>query len=114
MGKDKSLFSSYDKGSLNSFERYEHHNTVVSLGQLDEMWCKDPLIEADLPAIKQSCSLPTQRNKHTKFGGQIKSPRCDFAKNVIMLLWVDDPRHKRDGLRQEPKVTLIPLFKINK
>ena len=114
MEKDKSLFSSYDKGSLNSFERYEHHNTVVSLGQLDGMWCKDPLIEADLPATKQSCSLPTQRNKHTKFGGQIKSPRCDFAKNVIMLLWVDDPRHKRDGLRQEPKVTLIPLFKINK
>ena len=111
MGKDKSLFSSHDKESLSSFERYEHHDTVVSLGQLDGMWCKDPLIEADLPMTKQSCSLPTQRVERTKFGGQIKSLQCDFAKNVIVLLWVDDPRHKRDGSRQEPKVTLMPLFK---
>ena len=94
MEKDKSFFSSHDKWSLSSFERYEHHNTVVSLGQLDGMWCKDPLIEADLPATKQSCSLPTQRDKHTKFGGQIKSPWCDFAKNVIVLLWVYDLGHK--------------------
>ena len=62
VGRDESLFSSHDKGSLSSFERYEHHDTVVSLDQLDGMWCKDPLIEADLPATKQSCSLPTQRD----------------------------------------------------
>ena len=80
VGKDKSLFSSHDKGSLSSFERYEHHDTVVSLDQLDGMWCKDPLIEADLPMKKQSCSLPTQRVERTKFGGQIKSPRCDLEK----------------------------------
>ena len=84
-GKDKSLFSSHDKGSLSSFKRYEHHDTVVSFGQLDGMWCKDPLIEADLLATKQSCSLPTQREEHTKFGGQIKSPRCDFAKKCHRL-----------------------------
>ena len=103
------------QGSLSSFERYEHHDTVVSLSQLDGMWCKDPLIEADLPTTKQSCGLPTQRDEHMKFGGQIKSPRCDdFTKNVIVLLWVDDPGHKRDGLHQEPKVNLIPLFKKKK
>ena len=72
--KDKSLFSFHDKGSLSSFERYEYHDIVVNLGQLDGMWCKDPLIEVDLPATKQSCSLPTQRDEHMKFGGQIKSP----------------------------------------
>ena len=87
MGKDKSLFSSYNKGSLSSFKRYEHHDTVVSLDQLDGMWSKDPLIEADLPATKAVLQcLPTQRDKQVKFGGQIKSPRCDLAKNDIMLL----------------------------
>nr|POE50202.1 hypothetical protein CFP56_61597 [Quercus suber] len=71
------------------------------------MCCKDPLIEVDLPATKQSCGLPTQRDEHTKFEGQIKSPRCDFAKNVIVLLWVDDPGHKQDGSRQEPKPNVL-------
>ena len=76
------------------------------------MWCKDPLIEADLPVTKAVLEcLPTQRDEHMKFGGKIKSPRHDLAKNVIMLLWIDDPGHKRDGSCQEPKVILIPLFK---
>ena len=66
MGKDKSLFSSHDKGSLSSFERYEHNDTIVSLGQLDGMWCKDPLIEVDLPVTKQSCSVFQPKGTNTQ------------------------------------------------
>ena len=110
--KDKSLFSSRNKGSLSSFKRYEHHDIVVSLGRIIGISCKDPLTEAYLPATKAVLQcLPPQRDESTKFGGQIKSHRRDLAKNVLMLLWVNDPGHEQDSLCQEPKVILIPLFK---
>ena len=110
--KDKSLFSSRNKGSLSSFKRYEHHITVVGLGRIDGISCKDPLTEAYLPITKAVLQcLPPQRDEHTKFGGQSKTHRPDLAKNVIVLLWVNDPGHEQDNLCQEPKVILIPLFK---
>ena len=123
MGRDKLLFSSHDKGSLSSFERYEHHDAVVNLGQLDGMWCKDPLIKADLPATKQSCSLPTQRSlavfqpKGTSTQNlEAKSNHLDVISQKMSSCYCGSMilGTKRDGSRQEPKVTLIPLFKINK
>ena len=84
MGKDKSLFSSHDKGSLSSFERYEHNDTIVSLGQLDGMWCKDPLIEVDLPVTKQSCSVFQPKGTNTQ-NLEAKSNHIDMILQKILL-----------------------------
>ena len=95
MKKDKSLFSSGNKWSLSSFKRYEHHDIVVNLRRIDGISCKDPLTEAYLPATKAGLQcLPPQMDERTKFGGQIKSHQRDLAKNVIVLLWVDNPGHE--------------------
>ena len=93
--KDKSLFSSRNKWSLSSYQKNEHHDIVVSLCRIDGISCKDPLTEAYLPATKAGLQcLPPQMDERTKFGGQIKSHRRDLAKNVIVLLWVDNPGHE--------------------